>query len=61
MERIFLFFLSFFFQSFAKRKTFVHDISSRFPSSFRKERFPTESKVGRPMEFSNEKRGTLFL
>lgn len=60
MERIFLF--SLFFQSFAKRKTFVHDISSRFPSSFRKERFPTESKVGRPMEFSSEeKRGTLFL
>lgn len=60
MERIFLF--SLFFQSFAKRKTFVRDISSRFPSSFRKERFPTESKVGRrPMEFSNEKRGTLFL
>lgn len=41
---IFFSFLSLFFQSFAKRKTFARDISSRFPSGLEKRDFPQSRK-----------------
>lgn len=57
MERIFLFFLSFFFQSFAKRKTFVRDISSQFSSSLEKRDFPQSRKSVDRWNFPARRRG----
>lgn len=60
MERIFLF--SLFFQSFAKRKTFVRDISSQFPSSLEKRDFPQSRKlVGDRWNFPTRRGGRCFF
>lgn len=55
MERIFLF--SLFFQSFAKRKTFVRDISSQFSSSLEKRDFPQSRKSVDRWNFPTRRRG----